>query len=260
MACFDTWDIGACGCNPGIVVTVWGCFDPLGSYSISLYTSSGGSLVGNYTTDSGGVATLPQGTFWVTSSDGRFAGSSTIYSYPCDITLVPASGYHCLSGTICNLPVADTLTYTDPNGSITLTYNLIQGFWLGCSVNPAMANSAIWAAGVCTIGTYSVHYSVTFDGTACAGAGSLAITWCTTPAKCPAGTGRVRPISTYNGHTPACLGYTMGCATLGIAPDRYCNSWTGTCPLFFSAGGTNGSVGGAGGTDDPAVGTWTLTE
>lgn len=108
-----------------------------------LVTDSLGGTLGDTTTDSSGhyslTVTVPSTdtiTVTVTPLSGRFAvTAATISVSPGDtatrnVTLDPATGYHCVLG--CLYPVYQTLTLTDPRYSlsITATWDVTFGGWL----------------------------------------------------------------------------------------------------------------------------------
>jgi len=114
MACFNAWDIGACGCTvPTFVVTCKGCNSFLftSGKSIQIWTSSGGTLLATYTTNGSGQVSIPAGTYWIIPANGRFAGGTHTISAATTITFSAATGYVCCSTLW--WPYPTTLYWTD---------------------------------------------------------------------------------------------------------------------------------------------------
>ena len=168
MACFDAWDIGACGC--GFSITCKGCNSTaLVTYAVDIYNTSGGTLLYSLTTDSSGHISLPGGTYWIQSADGFFAGPSFTVRAPASITLTAATNYVCATSCCALLPIPRTLSITDTIGTYTATWSNISSSWetgLGVSNNVSPVASCTggttctWQSGTHT-GTTSYFYSVT---------------------------------------------------------------------------------------------------
>lgn len=126
-----------CNLNVGVV----GCFNQ-SVQGATVRVFQNGNEVGSGVTGSTGVFTLalPAGSYTVQASFGsRFAVASQNVTTTCtafhnptsiQISMVPATGYHCCSG--CSQPRADTLYLTDSQGgTITLTWWSGEN-WRGC--------------------------------------------------------------------------------------------------------------------------------
>jgi hypothetical protein len=125
----------------GTTITVGDCSSSgYPGVTVSVYTSSGGTLLDSGVTDGAGRVSLSIGagpTWWVTvtGQSARFNAfaetrNSTTISF---LGLVPATGYHCLNG--CRLPVSDTLTATLSTGifspdSKVMNYNATSHTWV----------------------------------------------------------------------------------------------------------------------------------
>ena len=140
MACFDTWDIGACGCSvPTFNVTFKprGCLSTPNNASIfsgitvNVYNYSGGTLLVSGTTSGSGSVTLAvpgtPGTYYVTvpAPNARWtnyganlsltSGGITAIAMPTNTT-----SYVCCSNI--DIPIHKALSYTDANGTTTITF------------------------------------------------------------------------------------------------------------------------------------------
>jgi hypothetical protein len=135
MACFNSWDIGACGCIVNVSMLCKGCNGAaLVTYAVQIYNTSGGTLLYSLTTDSSGHISLPTGTYWIQSADGLFAGPSFTVSTPSSITLTAATNYVCNS--CCSpLPAPRTLSITDVRGSHVATWNATLNHWATPTTN-----------------------------------------------------------------------------------------------------------------------------
>lgn len=124
----------------GAAVTVTGCNGPLQGASVSVVGPGGET--GSGTTDATGLASITitppitniTGTFSATVSKSRFVTQSTSAAVCVTATaaLVPASGYACICD--CPDPAPTTLTFTDPIGAATLTYDAANNWWKGTMV------------------------------------------------------------------------------------------------------------------------------
>jgi len=177
MACFSVWDIINCGCTTSCsqAFTVTGCGGiAYPGLTVSVYTSSGGTLLASGTTNGSGQVALSwsgsSGTYWVaiTGQSARFAAYGQSLALTCGgskvIALATASGYHCdCSASGCLLPVADTLFLTDGvYGAVTLaygsrTFTLIGGTpqtltgWWGTIGVPYVGACFVCAGGTATL-------------------------------------------------------------------------------------------------------------
>ena len=132
--------------------------------TVSVYTSSGGSLLASGTLTGNTVEltfTGSSGTYWVevTGITPRFNSYAQNVSITCgvttDLTLTVASGYAC-AGDGCFWPIATTLTLTDSKyGNATLTYS--GGTWTG-NLNISYAGGG---SSSCTAGTITLTYTYT---------------------------------------------------------------------------------------------------
>jgi hypothetical protein len=159
MACFDAWDIGACGCGPPVCNYTFCATGLTGSALagalIYIYTNSGlGTLVGSGTTDSTGCCTInigATGTYWeVITATGFNTWSGSVTGGSCGGTQTPiplatanqgggtggglATGYH---PTRCNQP-ASSLTVSIPAMSYTgtATWNSAWNAWQTACIGP----------------------------------------------------------------------------------------------------------------------------
>jgi hypothetical protein len=181
MACFDAWDIGACGCGPSVcnytfcVVGMAG--SALAGASIQIYTNSGlGTLVGSCTTDGTGCCTInvgSPGTYWEVITATHFntwSGSVSVGSGSCGgsqtLTPVNLGTSNSKGGTgggpvtgytgcpACNHPVPKTLHFTC--GAISLTLTFVSDGWYGTN------NVSHWVWTKCSGSTFgsNVNYVV----------------------------------------------------------------------------------------------------
>jgi hypothetical protein len=150
MACFDVWDIGACGCTVATYpITIKACNGILVSSgeSIQVWTSSGGTLLNTYTVNSSHQISVPTGTYWFISTNGRLAGqNATVGTGTNIITFNAATGYYCTYIGTCLYPWANTLTITDSylNVNATLIYQssgtLFGPGWVSGAISCTQAN------------------------------------------------------------------------------------------------------------------------
>src|SRR5208337_2549940 len=155
MACFNAWDIGACGCGPACSVTITGTVNGCNSMALASVTvkayqpNTSGTLLATTTTDGSGNFTITADStnglvtaknIVVQFSKTRFTTSTSTLGYSaggvhsssswsCGATPSPlgsksltvASPYICIAG--CADPTKATLYLTDSViGSVTLTY------------------------------------------------------------------------------------------------------------------------------------------
>ena len=162
MACFDAWDIGACGCTSAYPVTCKGCSSIVfaSGQSIQVWDHSGGTLLNTYTTNSSGQISVPTGTYYFIPSNGRFAGGTvTVGTGTNTASFGVATGYQCC--TQCAQPLSTTIhaTFT-VKGALTLTAG---GTPFGAGWG--------WTSGA--LGAYMV-LSGTWYLTGCSGGGGIA--------------------------------------------------------------------------------------
>jgi hypothetical protein len=155
MACFNAWDIGACGCAVP-VVTCQGCPSsagnlPLAGQAIQVWDHSGGTLLTTLTADGSGNISLSAGTYWLIPAGGRFNGQNVTISGNRAVNFASASGYTCINtASGCPIPIANTLHLTDSQyGAYTLTF----------------------ASNGCYDGTAGWSGSLAISGPTCCGAG-----------------------------------------------------------------------------------------
>ncbi len=159
----DMFAVGACDCNcisTNYSVTCNGCHAALDNYAVSIYNTSGGTLLYSLTTSNTGVISLPSGTYWIQSPDGFFYGPSFTVSGTIPVTLTAASGYVCLP--TCNLPLSTSTTLTFSanttygamsapatyTASIPAIFGGGSGWYTGSFAGPVsyFNTSTIWAA------------------------------------------------------------------------------------------------------------------
>ena len=171
MACFDTWDIGACGCAPtGYTVTCKGCNSYIFTtgQSIQVWNHSGGTLLNTYTTNSSGQISVPAGSYYIVPASGRFGGQNVSISAPVTITFAAKSGYVCCVNLW--FPVPTTIYWTDSD--IThqaITYNTSFLFWNTHNYNMIASTSGcnVSSSPCCTSGTSNPNLTI---GITCTGA------------------------------------------------------------------------------------------
>jgi hypothetical protein len=283
MPCFTLQDIGECGCtcaSPTITGTVTGC----GSLAVNGLTveardsTSTGTLLGSTTTNSSGAYTLSGLTGHVSGNaivlvfkfGSRFTTTTTTLSYTtgtptstqwsCGASTAAgtkamgtaASGYHCYPG--CAIPLADTLSYTDVNGTVSMTYS--AGAWRACSTKTSMSTVVTSVAVSCapSVSTTSVPYYIELLDTT----GVLGHAWCQytylggTNTYASDGTGNSASCSTSTGMNcpvrSGCSATSAGTAT--VTPTK-------VCPPSLSLTGT---IGDGAASPNPGNGTFTITE
>lgn len=184
MGCIFKGSIGGCGCTTPITATftVHGCNSlAYQGVTVSVYTSSGGTLLASGTTDATGSVTLSwsgaAGNDWVTvtGQSARFAAYGATTSITnggsTTITLTPAAGYYCFPGSGCLLPLAATIHATDTLlGNATLTYQTsgtYAGQWIADTsyTYPGLTNPNGIAQ--CFSGTVHIHWTLGNVGWSC---------------------------------------------------------------------------------------------
>jgi hypothetical protein len=174
MSQFSTWDLGACGC-PGTPqsqsFTVKGCNAIVyPGVTVSVYDTSGGTLLQSGTTDGSGNVTLAwtgAAATWVevTGMSGRFnAFGVAITVNPQTLQLTAATGYVCFPS--CLIPLPTTLQLTDSViGNATLSYNGSSA-WAGSKVYSYPGYTCPgFPSFDCPAATVTVHYSLSTGGT-----------------------------------------------------------------------------------------------
>ena len=232
MACFDVWDIGACGCGPPpcavtITGTIKGCNSlVLPGVTVKAYQpNTSGTLLATTTTDGSGnftitadqtnglvtaksillqfsKARLTTSTYTLSYSAG---GSHTSSTWSCGTTpsaittqtLAVASPYICITG--CADPTVATLHLTDSViGSATLTYS--SGAWIG---NKTYSYPGCYG---CAAASVSVAFSY-------AGSGNLTVQYPNNFSSCPgtpfAGTIGPYSIGALTSWSTSCAPYAM---------------------------------------------------
>lgn len=79
------------------------------------------------------------------------------------ISLSPASGYVCTTITGCAFPLATTLHLTDPNATITLTYDPTFGWWWGCYTRVGVSGEILPSCSASPV-TTTVVYVLSANG------------------------------------------------------------------------------------------------
>jgi hypothetical protein len=140
MACFDAWDIGACGCSvPTFNVTfvLHGCLTTphntalFSGFTIHVYDYSGGTLLVSGTTGAGGSVVLaipgaPGAYYYVTvpAYNARWTNfGASLFLYPATFGIAlptNTASYVCCSNI--DIPIHKALSYTDANGTATITF------------------------------------------------------------------------------------------------------------------------------------------
>jgi hypothetical protein len=153
-------------CN-GKVFHIIGCNSlDLQGATVSVYDSFGGTLLTSGTTDASGLVTLSWSgscTVYVTVTYApRFTayGNTLTASGTTVITLSAASGYHCVDCFHFSIPVADTLTLTDPQfGTYTLNYNGTFLKWLSGTVSGSYPGGCCNCSIACGAHTANLAYA-----------------------------------------------------------------------------------------------------
>jgi hypothetical protein len=278
---------GCCGCgggacaSPTFTGSVTACFS-LSAAGVTIEAhdaTSGGTLLGSTTTDSSGNYTLTGLTGQIvgnaivlvfkfgarftttTTSLAYTAGTPSTGQWSCGASTSTgsrtmgsaASGYHCYPG--CAIPLPDTLSYTDANGTVTMTYS--AGSWKACSTKTSMTTVVTSVPASCapTTGTASVPYYITLSDTS---TGQLEHDWCQytyfggTNTYTSDGTGNNASCSTSTGMNcpvrSGCTATSTGIAT--VTPTK-------VCPPSLSLSGT---IGDGASSPNPGNGSFTITE
>jgi hypothetical protein len=121
-----TFNVTGCGAQDGATVVVTDAFGTATTHT----TSGGGHTTFTFAASGAYTWTVDAPRFATASGSFTIAASCLPGTGPINVTLTPATGYHCLC--FCAIPVADTLNMTDPDaGAVVLTYNPASGFWEG---------------------------------------------------------------------------------------------------------------------------------
>ena len=160
---------GSCCCGGNTSVQLLGCAStPIQGATVSVYASSGGSLLFTGTTNSSGIVsgTIPAtGTYWLVSS-GPSTFPQTRYAYSAGssvglaigvtntITLAPASGYTCC-GTM-TFPIQSTLYLTVCGQTFTLSTSIAVGgrFAFASAASPITTAGVAVDNGTCSWSGY----------------------------------------------------------------------------------------------------------
>jgi hypothetical protein len=157
MACFNSWDIGACGCIPAtfnFTFNLYGCKNPpnnaaiFSGITVNVYDHFGGTLLVSGTTGAGGSVLLAvpgaTGTHYVTvpAPNARwtnYGANLSLTSGGTGTIQLPtntAGGYACCSNI--DIPIHNQITYTDANGSHTYSWTScsLQGYYSMAGVGP----------------------------------------------------------------------------------------------------------------------------
>jgi hypothetical protein len=208
MACFDAWDIGACGCTATCSTTIGGNVSGCGGAALGGATitahdaTSTGTVLGTATSVSSGgaytvsctgaipgnaivlVVSFPPRCTSVNRTLSYTAGTPNSTQWSCAKTtpnattnLTPASGYNCGP---CVAPIKNTVALTDSIlGNVNLTW-VSANLWTG---------SVSWTGGFCTCASSTQSIIVQWNGS------SVSYQWKTISSGnfCPSASGNNQP-------------------------------------------------------------------
>lgn len=167
MACFNAWDIGACGCTSATfncTFTLHGCINPpnngalFNGITVHVYDHSGGTLLVSGTTSGSGSVTLAipgaPGSYYVTvpAYNARWTNYATTTSLSSGGTFVIAMATNTAGGYACctniDIPIHNHITYTDSNGTQTYSWSScsLQAYYSLAGIGPNYSSGCSGAA------------------------------------------------------------------------------------------------------------------
>ena len=277
---FKLGGIGSpCCCAPGAcnwTICVTGCGGNL--VGVTVQVKSGSTVVVSGTTTSGGCVTLnvvtPASYTVVVSSSGGFTTNTSTHTATCGGTVTIALGTPPAGADNCcgPCPLGPTLFLTDPNTTVTLTWNASTSNWqgsyilaLGAGVCAATGGTSNWIITCPSSGNIKISYTFRCAGTETYSLTRLWVVVALDSFNNCGGTFSCSPLGDCyywdNSSTGSCLssnpsecgGTTAAVAPSACSPFSWTTSFTGIC----APGGSQICNVGPG-TVDPAAGSVTV--